>query len=191
MSRITILGIDPGLTNTGYNISIYDTNKGTTKVQQFDLITAINVAKKENKKDYKIYGNIIPLFVYERLIDDIITKYQPDYICSEDAFYNPRTPNAFFSLKSCILTIERVLYKHEKVLYKIPPKKAKLAIGRATANKEAVQELIQNLPDLSFRKTDIKSINKMTEHEADSVAITYAFVKTILEHQVSDAVTKI
>lgn len=179
-NNIKIFGIDPGLTHTGCTICNYDPSKDTLQVATCFTIEAIALAKKENKVEHKQYGNIISLFLYERELDNIMSEYQPDYVASEDAFYNPRTPLAFVSLKLCINAIQRVLYKHGKILYRIAPKQAKQAVSTGTADKLAVQDAIQHLPDLIVRNTKQNPIEKISEHEADSIAIAYAFKKFFL-----------
>ena len=178
---VKIMGIDPGLNSTGINISSYDISTGILTVNTFMLIQANNIAKKELKEDSKVYGNIVSLDVYEREIDAILSKYMPDYICCEDAFYNPKMPNAFLSLKLCITTIRRLLYhKYNKLLYTIAPKAAKQCVATGTANKLAVQDAIRNLPDLIIKSTKKHNVDNMSSHEADATAISYAFVKLYL-----------
>ena len=177
---IKIMGIDPGLTNTGYNISLFNPATGTLEVKLFDTISAIKVAKKLNKEEYKTYGNIIPLYKYEQILSEIVADHKPEYIVSESAFFCPRTPNAYVSLSLCINAIERVLYGYSKTLYKIAPKAAKQAVSDASASKIAVQEAILKLPDLKIKKPKNRQLTSMVEHEADSIAITYTFVKTVL-----------
>lgn len=180
--KYTILGIDPGLTNTGYSVLVYDTKKDATNVIAHGMITAISIAKREMRTDVKQYGNIISLMVYEKEIAALLETYKPDFIASEDAFYNPRTPQAYLSLKLCINAIQRVLYNQvKKNLYLIAPTVAKQTVwGRGTANKEAVQESILRLPDLHIKKSKPKAITNLTEHEADSIAIAYTFIKNTL-----------
>lgn len=179
-NKIIVLGIDPGMTNLGYSIISYDKTTSMSTVLTYGMVTSITLAKKENKCDYKIYGNIIPLMFLERELANIVALYNPDFIASEDAFFNPRTPNAFHSLKLCINAMERALYPLQKTLFKIAPRAAKHCVSTGTADKEAVQFAIRHLPDLKIRKPKTGSIESMTEHEADSIGIGYTFVKTIL-----------
>ena len=178
---IRVLGIDPGLTNTGYNITAYDPVERKSIVVARGIINATTIAKKR-RQEYKDFGNIISLFVYEKEIQELMDEYKPDYVACEDAFYNPRTPNAFLSLKLCITSIRRVLYSlYNKQLYLISPCSAKLAVyGKGGANKEAVQESILHLDNLHIKNTKQNPINKMVEHEADSIAISYAFISFVL-----------
>lgn len=180
-SPIKILGIDPGINNTGWNISVFNPNNGKLIVSTYGKFQANMLAKKEMRQENKVYGNIVSLFLYEREIKSIFDSFQPDYVASEDAFYNPRTPNAYLSLKLCINAIQRVLFTYSKVLYRIPPTVAKQAVwGNGSANKAAVQDSIQRLDDLIIKSTKQNPIEKMVEHEADSIAVSYAFTKTVL-----------
>ena len=132
--KIIIMGIDPGINNTG--ICILKLNKKNNEISLVDrfVIKANETAKKQNKDDAREYGNVFSLVVYEKEMLELFNKYNPDFVACEDAFYSPRTPNAFVSLKLCINAIQRVLYQHfRKQLYKIPPKLAKSAVSQGTA----------------------------------------------------------
>ena len=89
-------------------------------------------------------------------------------------------PNAFISLRLCINVIQRVLYEHQKILHLVAPKEAKKAIGSGKADKVTVQNSIRNLSDLKLKDSKLRPLDKMVEHEADSIAIGYAFIKHIL-----------
>ena len=180
-SSLRILGIDPGINHTGWSVGSFDSVSDKLSVSMFDEIQAHNLAKKELKKDFREYGSLVSLTLYEREFEALLDHYDPDYVASEDAFYNPRTPNAYLSLKLCIHTIQRVLYRRSKRLYLIAPTVAKQAVwGKGTANKLAIQESIQTLPDITIRSTKLRPIDEMEEHEADSIAIMYAFTKVVL-----------
>lgn len=177
---IKILGLDPGMSTTGFNISVYNPDTDILTVQLHSQIEAHSLAKQEMRKESKIYGNIVSLFLYEREIRNLMLEHQPDYVTSEDAFYNPRMPNAYLSLKLCINSIQRVLYEFGKTLYRIPPTVAKQAVRDGTADKLAVQEAVLSLPGIVIRDTKQNPVAKLTEHEADSIAIAYAFKKLYL-----------
>ena len=105
-----IIGIDPGIHNCGVALCEFDTDKHLLTVKDFFTIHASDLAKKANRKDSNYYGSVFSLFLLEKEFNEIFTNYLPDAVASEDAFYNPRTPNAYASLKACILSIKRVLY---------------------------------------------------------------------------------
>ena len=150
-------------------------------IQEYTVINSNTLAKKERNDEVKTYGNLISLFTCEDAINDLIFQWTPDYVASEDAFYNPRMPNAFLSLKLCINAIQRVLYRFNLTLYKIPPTTIKQVIfGSGTANKAAVQAGIMNHEDIAFKEAKKKQIGKLIEHEADSIAVCYAFTQLFL-----------
>lgn len=180
-NTITIMGIDPGINNTGVNIAHYDIDKNILTVVAYTLIQANNLAKKEMKEDSKLYGNIVSLDIYERELHLLVEKYHPDYICCENSFYNPHMPNAYLSLSLCITSIRRMLYHfHNKTLYTIPPKSAKQCVCSGDANKLVIQEAIYQLPDLIIKRDKKNKNNELVEHIADSIAISYAFCKMYL-----------
>ena len=150
---IKILGIDPGINFTGWAFGLYDLNIQKVTVHQVGTIEASSIAKREHKQDFKVYSNIVSLAVYEESFKNLMIQFTPNYVVSEDAFYNPRMPNAFLSLKLCIHTIQRVLYsQYQQILYRIPPTVIKQTIwGNGSANKKAVQEGIQLQDDLLFK----------------------------------------
>lgn len=178
---ITIIGVDPGIHNCGISFNKYDPKTGTMNVSDYFVFHAAETAKKENKEVAKRFGNVFSLHVLEREFSKIVSSYDPDFIACEDAFYSPRTPNAFISLKLCINAIQRVLYReYTKELFLIPPKLAKMTIDEAGANKVAIQEAVRSKADIKLKDTKIRPLDAMTEHEADSIAIAYTFVKQIL-----------
>lgn len=177
---IKILGIDPGVNHTGYSIGLFDPKTDTLNIKEYGVFSASTIAKKNFKQDFKTYGNIISLTVYEQEFEKILDSHHPDYVVSESAFFNPRMPNAFLSLSLCINTIRTILYRRQQILYTVAPKEAKQTVSTATANKAAVQESIHHLKDLSIKHTRSKPQEKMVEHEADSIAIMYTFCKNTL-----------
>ena len=174
--NIKLIGIDPGIHNCGVAICEYDPDNQKLIVKDFFTIHASELARKFNKKDSIAYGSIFSLFLLEKEFNDIFSEYQPDYIGSEDAFYNPRTPNAFISLKSCINSIKRVLYTYRKKLNLIATKLAKATVIKATANKNDMMSAITKLPDLVIEK----DVTDIVEHEADAIGIAYTLYKTVL-----------
>lgn len=178
---IKIMAIDPGLNALGVSLGYYYNQKNKFIIQEYMTIHSNDQAKKEKRADFKMYGNLISLFTCEEAIHSLMEKWEPEFIVSEDAFYNPRMPNAFLSLKLCINAIQRVLYQYNKVLYRIPPTVIKQTIfGNGMASKAAVQEGIMNHDDIGFKEAKKKHVNRLIEHEADSIAIGYAFIQLLL-----------
>lgn len=178
---IRVLGIDPGINNTGYCLGLIDTETGIITVKDYNVFSSSTVTKKKYKDDFKNFGSVVCHHYYSERITDIIETLKPDYVVSEDAFINPRMPRAYGSLLLCISIIRNVLYrKFKKKLFTVAPKEAKRAVAEATADKLAIQESIHKLDDLVIKHTAQKPQETMCEHEADSVAILYAFCKKTL-----------
>lgn len=177
---VTVFAIDPSQSHLGWSVHHYYPDTALDQVVTFGMVEATKLAKKENKDDFKVYSNIISLFLLEREMRTLFTTYKPDYVVSEGAFM-ARFPLAFVSLKLCINAIQRVLYTDFKMpLYQIAPKEAKAAVSTGTADKLAVQESIQHLQNLTIKDTRQHPLSSMTEHEADSIAIGYTFCKNYL-----------
>lgn len=179
-NTVVVLAFDPGIYHCGWSVSKVDRETRNATVTTYGTIEAAAAAKKANKKDYEDYGNIISFFLLEQEVKELVETYRPDFVVCEGAFM-ARFINAFVSLKLCINAIQRVLYSEfRKTLYLVSPKEAKKAVSIGTADKEAVQTAITKLPDLVIKETKLKPLIKMCEHEADSIAIGYAFVKHML-----------
>lgn len=133
--------------------------------------------------------------VISSLIEELIDRYNPTYISSEDAFYNPARPNAFVSLLIAIYAIESKLYqlysdgripfaKNIK-LYKTPPTLVKkifsMNSGGGKSTKEDMYHNLQsrvNEHDIYFKDRDTcPLIDEFTEHSVDAIAVGYAFYK--------------
>ena len=179
VTTLTILAFDPGIHHTGWSITKLDRNTNQSVVTMYGTIEAVALAKKEDNANYKTYGNIIPLFRLELEVIKLMNTYQPDYVVCENAFM-AKFHNAFVSLRLCINTIQRAAYGFQKLLYLVAPKEAKKAVSTGSADKVAVQESIQKLPDLMIKETKQRPLAKMVEHEADSIAIGYAFTHLVL-----------
>lgn len=180
--NIVVLGIDPGINHTGWSILHYSNTNDISSIVTFGTIEANDIAKKFHKEDFKQFSKVISLEIYRAELKSLMEKYNPQFVACEDAFYNPRMPNAFLSLKLCIHTIQQLLFQeYRKPLYLIAPKLIKQVISDdGTASKTAVQDAITNRADLIVKDTKNNPVAKMVEHEADSIAIAYSFVKLFL-----------
>ena len=180
--KIKILSFDPGLTKAGWSFSEYDTTSRIYTVIKFGTITPNTTAAKALNRDaVNIFGKrVIALRILREAVDLLVKQYKPDFIATEDAFYNPRTPNAYGSLLTWIVTVENFMYSEFKMpIYRIAPKLAKHNIsGDGTSGKLSVQDAVVNHSNIKFRAN--LPVLDMCEHEADSIAIGWSFVYSIL-----------
>ena len=168
-----ILSFDPGLSFSGWSYSEVDDK--VFCVKEFGMLTPNKtVDHKSHREDVSVYGKrIITLSILRDMMRELMTKYNPDFVVSEDAFFNPRRPGAYEALLHWILTVSLLLRdEFKKPLYKIPPKLVKKFIsGVGTSDKEGVQAAIFKHKDILF-SSELKNFT-LTEHEGDAIAIGY------------------
>ena len=198
-NNIRIISIDPGLSTLGWAISNLDKITGKFNVLKFGSIKASKNAIKQ-KELVETYGKqLVALNIINQEIKKLIYDSVPNYAVSEDAFYNPGTPNAFKSLLLCLNTIDNILfnisyYKEEcnlpdtaKKLYKIPSKEVKKIMSGTGSSFKL--DMLQALKDRmesgdiiisSLSNYPIESIGSfINEHEVDAISVGYAFAKNI------------
>ena len=168
-----ILSFDPGLSFSGWAYS--DAEKDVFSVKDCRLITPNKtVDHKEHRGEVEIYGKrIITLSLLRGMIRELMDKFKPDIVVSEDAFFNPRRPGAYEALIQWILTVSFLLRdEYHLPLYRIPPKLVKKYIsGMGTADKEGVKRAVAQHKDIRLSPDII--IDNLMEHEGDAIAIGY------------------
>lgn len=171
---VSILSFDPGLTNTGWAYSEFE--KDILVVKDFNIVFPNkDVDKVCMRQQVGEFGRrVVTLEILRNLIDELYIKYQPQYIVSENAFYNPRRPNAFGALLQWITCTElHLFYNYKKPLYKIPPKSVKyIASGSGESGKLSMEEAILHHKKISLPK----GRTEVQEHESDAIAIGYSFM---------------
>ena len=168
-----ILSFDPGLSYSGWAYT--DADNGIFSVEQCGLLTPNKtVDHKEHRDEVELYGRrIITLALLRVMVRDLINRFHPDIVVSEDAFFNPRRPGAYEALIQWILTVSFILRDEFQLpLYRIPPKLVKKYIsGMGTADKEGVKKAVAEHKDIRL-SPDI-NIDNLLEHEGDAIAIGY------------------
>ena len=179
---VRLLSIDPGLSQLGWSVSDYKLTTGKLVVHRFGGISATKLVNRADRKDeVRQFGKrVVSLNIIRSSILNLIEEYKPDYLVIEDAFYNPQFPNAYVALVQVITTIELLGYrKYNKVLFKIPPRSAKLAIsGFGGSGKLNIQSAILTSDKIEFKQK--RQTEGLTEHEADAIAIGWTFCINIL-----------
>jgi Holliday junction resolvasome RuvABC endonuclease subunit len=175
---IRVLSWDPGLTLAGWVGFEYNPNTNEIVVVDFAELQVNRVVDRAAMRpDVEQYGKrVISLSVLEDKANDILLAFKPDYIATEDAFYNPLRPAAYAALLTWIMTLARLCHKgFKKPLFKIPTKIAKQAIcGSGGALKFNVQQAIRTNPNIKFKKPPAEEA--LTETICDAMAVGYAFI---------------
>jgi len=180
-----ILSIDPGLIHAGWAISEYDPNTDILTVKDFGTIESTRQADLKAYREYvnKFGRRVMSLSVAKEKILEICDKYQPDYIESENAFFNPFRPSAFTALNDFIAVIRFAIKEHiDKPFYLISPKSIKAAISDGAAEKQDITKAVLKNKHIVFA-TKCKPTE---EHEWDSIAGAYSLVRLYLNHVIND-----
>ena len=178
-NQITVFAVDLG-SNLGWSRSVctlrpeLHINVVAHGTEYLDGLT-----NERRKKDYnEAYSrHRVRMEIYEETIRKLIDMVKFDCYVAEDVFCNPTRVNAFRSLALYMETLERIVnVEKEKRLYTVAPTLIKQCISNSGASdKIQVQTAVLNNPFITMKKP-----STATEHEFDSVAMCYTFVKTYL-----------
>lgn len=180
--RLKILSFDPGLSTSGWNLSVYDTSTNIMYIEKCGMLFPNeNVGLASNKENYIRYGHrIMTLDQLRNDIRELMDTLSPDFVVSEDAFYNPTRPTAYCALIQWLTTISIVLFdEYQHTLFKLAPKIAKQVIsGFGGAEKLGVQYAVTHKKDIKFDNSI--DVRNLSEHTCDSIGIGYTFIQEIL-----------
>ncbi|MEW6066986.1 MAG: crossover junction endodeoxyribonuclease RuvC [Nitrospirota bacterium] len=145
-----ILGIDPGLANTGFGAIRYD--KATPSLLKCGYIKTSPREHISNR-----------LFQIHSDINNLIHALQPDLIAIENVFSLVRYPKAGILLGGVLGIIYLSVFRNNIPMVEITPKEVKNSlVGHGGADKYQVKETIKKL----LKITDVKSF-----HASDALAI--------------------
>jgi len=180
--KIKVLAIDPGTTNCGWSILEYVTTTGEITIAKLGTIHPRRIVSRVAMDDRreKFGGGILRIDLLRNEISDIIEENNPEFIAIEDAFYNPKFPNAYGIILQCITTIQLLIFRSfNKKIYKIPTKSHKETVtGNGSIKKDCVQNIVINHPELTYRSEKLKL--KMTQDEADAISVGFHFCKKMI-----------
>jgi len=154
---VIILGIDPGLNNTGYGLIRYEKKK----IELIDYGCVLTY-----KKD--TFSIRIKKIYYK--IKELIEKYNPHEVAIEEIFFNKNVRSALTVSKvHGMIAITVALIGLE--LYEYTPLQIKQAtVGNGRAEKHQVQSMVKILLNLS----EIPQ----PDHAADALAVAICHVHT-------------
>ena len=152
-----VLGIDPGLSNTGYGLIKYDKKK----IELIDYGCVLTY-KKDN------FSVRIKKIYYK--IKELIEKYNPHEVAIEDIFFNKNVRSALTVSKvHGMVAITVALMELE--LYEYTPLQIKQAtVGNGRAEKHQVQSMVKILLNLSKIP--------QPDHAADALAAAICHIHT-------------
>lgn len=148
--KITILGIDPGIADTGYGLILWQNNK----------ITPLAYGSITTDKKLSLANRLQQL---EQRLDDIIQSYQPDIMGVEQLFFcnNIKTALNVGQARGVIILIAA---KNKLLIKEFTPLQVKQGVtGYGQADKKQVQQMVKTILGL-------KQIPK-PDDAADALAI--------------------
>ncbi len=152
-----VLGIDPGLSNTGYGLIKYDKKK----IELIDYGCVLTY--KEDNFSVRIKK------IYYK-IKELIEKYNPNEVVIEDIFFNKNVRSALTVSKVHGMVAITVALK-ELELYEYTPLQIKQAtVGNGRAEKHQVQSMVKILLNLSKIP--------QPDHAADALAAAICHIHT-------------
>ena len=152
-----VLGIDPGIANTGYGFIKADTS--TLTPLGYGCIRT--TPKDESAQRLKI--------IYDELVQ-LAGKYQPEFFALEDLFFSKNVSSAF-AVGEARGVIKLAAANTNRQVYSYPPVEIKQAVvGYGKASKGQVQEMVKILLGL-------KKIPR-PDHAADALAIAICHARS-------------
>ena len=179
---VRVLAFDPALSNTGWSVIDYNMRTGEKTIIKTGCIKPGQKAGLVAHRDEVNYydKNTVSLRLLREMVREIYAQYQPQHIVVEDAFFNPKRPNAYASLLGWIVTIKMLARdEFDKPIYRVPTRKAKQELTGSGGNgKVTVKQSILDNDKITFRGK--KQAELMSDHESDSIAVGYFFCNCIL-----------
>ncbi|HEC80168.1 MAG: Holliday junction resolvase [Candidatus Coatesbacteria bacterium] len=150
MSEIVVMGIDPGLANTGLGIIEFNESEGIVSITS-DVINTRTI-DLEYKRLYKIYSKMI----------DIIDHTKPHIASMENVFVDRSTMSSGIGVAYAKSAIAVALAQRDIALFEYEPSTIKMAItGNGRASKEQVRRMVKQRLGISER---------VTQHVCDALA---------------------
>lgn len=185
------LVFDPGLSNTGW--TALELRPGEHKITVLKS-GALQLTREVKRVAYNAlterYGvRVITLSMLEDELIKLFDTFNPDFVVTEDVFFNPCRPTAYAALLQWVTILERFALKQKRCVYRVPPKSAKKSLaGMGDADKNNIQEMLLVNEGIKFRHRS--AIPDLTEHEADAIAIGWHFFEAIFPEAVQALITQ-
>lgn len=152
-----VLGIDPGIANTGYGF--IKAESSTFSLLDFGCIQT----SPKDESTHRLKA------IYDELIH-LAAEYQPDFFALEDLFFSKNVSSAF-AVGEARGVIKLVAANTDRRLYNYPPVEVKQAVvGYGKAPKRQVQEMVKLLLRL-------KEVPR-PDHAADALAVAICHARS-------------
>lgn len=175
-----LMSIDPGINNCG--VAIIEPNK--TNVLNVTYLLNIAGNRKftpEEKKMEEVYGTrVVKVANILSTLDALVKLHNVKIITVEAPFYNALTPAAYGALVEVVSAIKHCIAIPNSCSYSVtePLRIKKLFIQEKLTNAKTKKDVMRYFMNKLVNEKVItvpKTVEEMTEHEIDAVAIGYAF----------------
>jgi crossover junction endodeoxyribonuclease RuvC len=157
-----ILGLDPGLANTGYGAISCDTR--SPKLHSIGSIKT-SPGDKVPKRLFQIHSDLTIL----------VSKLKPDFVALENAFSLVKYPKAGIVLGGVIGVIYLTMFQHDLTVFEVSPREVKnCLVGSGSATKSQVKAAVQ-------RSLSLPEISSFHAADAVAIALTAYYRKNTLE----------
>lgn len=156
-----ILGLDPGLANTGYGAICCD-----TRVPRLHSVGAVRTTPHEQvpKRLFQIHSDLTIL----------VHKLKPDLVALENAFSLVKYPKAGIVLGGVIGVIYLTMFQHHLPVFDVTPREIKnCLVGSGSATKNQIKAAVE-------RVLTIDNVSSFHAADALAVALTAYYRKTSL-----------
>ncbi|MAI88247.1 MAG: crossover junction endodeoxyribonuclease RuvC [Candidatus Marinimicrobia bacterium] len=134
-----ILGIDPGISITGYGILDYSLSK--ISLVDYGIIKT-SAKEKNNERLYFLFNKI----------NELLNKFSPDQFAIEEAFYAKNIKSTMV-LSQARAVISLAVTKNKIPLFEYSPKKIKMSVvGNGNASKEQVKYMVSSILSMKEKK---------------------------------------
>ena len=134
-----ILGIDPGISNTGYGFLNYELGK--IEIISFGLISP-PIKNNNNEKLFFIFTKI----------KELLNKFSPNQFVIEEAFYGKNVKSTMV-LSQVRAVISLAVTQKKISFFEYSPKKIKMSVvGNGNASKEQVKYMVRSLLNMKDDK---------------------------------------
>ena len=174
-----VLGIDPGLNNTG--IAIFTIDCVSNSILNIDAFTLINdkLSDYTGLDEEQYTERTIKLYKLQEAVNHVLAFNNPIAVGCEAPFYNRFRPMAYGALLEVVNNIFASIIKYNPniLFHLLEPLLVKKIVGAGfMKGKISVKESVAKIPELV--NVTSQDLNTLDEHSIDAIAVGYSMLKT-------------
>jgi Holliday junction resolvasome RuvABC endonuclease subunit len=171
---VRILGIDPGSVTLG--IACLSIDPQTLEILNTQAVTFTSLKLAINPWMEQVHTpRFARIAAHKENIKYVLNYCRPVAVVCESPFYNPSRPQAYGVLVETLDAIRQAVWEYDQCipLDLVDPPTVKQAVGgKGNADKDAMKQLVLNLPNLNF--TGPIQLSALDEHSIDAIAVCWS-----------------